>query len=239
VPSPADSDGRAAIKSRHRAAIVAAARRLIEERGSQQVTVEEIAGEAEVSRRTVFNHFASLDDIRLVVCEQMVEHVLRGLLLPLGPGLAGEQSAEVTFEAFATAVRGADLPELIVIARDVFGDGDHNRARARSLAQSVYDRVGERMLAELSRHRGSEPPLDIRLLVTSLMHGVEVIARQWVEETDASLAPHSRERWARLCEQLLRQVGHGFLATDLTTDVTADPTAHPEQDPTRRTRARG
>lgn len=231
MPSPADSDGRAAIKARHQAAIISAARRLVEERGAHQVTVEAIAVEAGVSRRTVFNHFGSLDDIRLVVCEQMVEHVLRGLLLPLGPGLAGEQSAEAMWEAFASAVRGADLPELIVIARDVFGDGDQERARARSLAQSVFDRVGERMLGELSRHREGEPPLAIRLLVTSLMHGVEVIARQWVEETDASLAPQSRERWAQLCEQLLLQAGHGFLATD--------PTTTPEHHPTRRTRARG
>ena len=57
------TDRRAALKERSRQAIVQAAAELMDETGGTAFTVDELAERADVSRRTVFNHFASLEEI--------------------------------------------------------------------------------------------------------------------------------------------------------------------------------
>jgi len=51
-------DRRAALKAKHRAAILQAARDLVDERGGRGFSVDELAARADVARRTVFNHFS-------------------------------------------------------------------------------------------------------------------------------------------------------------------------------------
>jgi len=92
-------------KQQTRAALVAAALRLVDERGLEGVTVEEISAAVDVSPRTFFNYFAGKDDALigdpLVEPGEMRERlaavpagtpVVAALLLALAPAIAQIQA---------------------------------------------------------------------------------------------------------------------------------------------------
>lgn len=60
-PSPAASSGRAAQRRRTRAAIIAATQRLLND--GRDPSIDEIAAEADVSRRTIYMYFPTLDQL--------------------------------------------------------------------------------------------------------------------------------------------------------------------------------
>src|ERR1700712_118149 len=62
-----------------REAIAAAARRLFAERGFDAVTVAEVAEAADVSEKTVFNHFATKEDLAFAGREERLARLLTGL----------------------------------------------------------------------------------------------------------------------------------------------------------------
>ena len=139
------TDLRATQAQRTRAAIRAAALTLTRERGYAAMTVDDVAALAGVSRRTVFNHFASKADLLVVGLEppasEVVEAFVNGsgsLLEDLGTLLAsGAESVEsergwlLSFPEI-----GRDNPE---VERAV-----HERLRsvAQSLAEAAARRLG-------------------------------------------------------------------------------------------------
>ena len=136
------TDLRATQAQRTRAAIRAAALTLTRERGYAAMTVDDVAALAGVSRRTVFNHFASKADLLVVGLEppapEVVEAFVNGsgsLLEDLGTLLAsGAESVE--------SERGwlLSFPEIV---RDNPED-----ERLRIVAQSLAEAAGRRLGAE-------------------------------------------------------------------------------------------
>ena len=139
------TDLRATQAQRTRAAIRAAALTLTRERGYAAMTVDDVAALAGVSRRTVFNHFASKADLLVVGLEPPVPAVVEAfvngsgsLLEDLGTLLAsGAESVESErgwLLSFPEIVR--DNPE---VERAV-----HERLRivAQSLAEAAGRRLG-------------------------------------------------------------------------------------------------
>ena len=141
------TDLRATQAQRTRAAIRAAALTLTRERGYAAMTVDDVAALAGVSRRTVFNHFASKADLLVVGLEppapEVVEAFVDGsgsLLEDLGTLLAsGAETVE--------SERGwlLSFPEIV----------RHNPAveravheRLRIVAQSLAEAAGRRLGAE-------------------------------------------------------------------------------------------
>ena len=130
-----------------RAAVRAAALTLTRERGYAAMTVDDVAALAGVSRRTVFNHFASKADLLVVGLEppapEVVEAFVNGsgsLLEDLGVLLAsGAESVESErgwLLSFPEIVR--DNPE---VERAV-------HERLRIVAQSLAEAAGRRLGAE-------------------------------------------------------------------------------------------
>ena len=74
---------------RNRALLLAAARRLIAERGPDAVTMDDIASAAGVGKGTVFRRFGSRAGLMLVILDEDERHFQHALMFgppPLGPG---------------------------------------------------------------------------------------------------------------------------------------------------------
>src|SRR6266480_4488365 len=88
-------------KQQTRDSIAQTARRLFGERGFDAVTVEEVAGEAEVSRKTVFNYFPTKEDLFYSGME-LFEARLLDAIRTRKPG----ESILAAFARFVTEPRG-------------------------------------------------------------------------------------------------------------------------------------
>jgi AcrR family transcriptional regulator len=88
-------------KQQTREAIAETARRLFSERGFERVTVAEIAREADVAEKTVFNYFPTKEDLVYWRMESFEEELL-GTIRERAPG----ESVLAAFERFAKQPRG-------------------------------------------------------------------------------------------------------------------------------------
>lgn len=206
-------DRRLALKVRHRGAILDAARDLIAERGGPAFTVDDLAARADVARRTVFNHFSGLDDVLLSVCEDTLAVLVDDFLTTVAEVPVGDGSPAAMFDELAAALRASDLPSAIVTVVRVLDSTGSPRIPAVDLSEAAFARVADRLLAEVGRRNPGVDPLDAELLVTSVMHGIAVIARRWVADTGGRLDADSVAEWARLMERLLLRTRSGWSQT--------------------------
>ena len=114
-------DRRAELKARHRQAILDAADSLIRERGKPHFSVDELAERANVSRRTVFNHFASLDDVIMMTCTQLLSAVVDEFRAATNAMPQGDGSIEALFDRITTALSAIDLPTVVAYLCGVLG----------------------------------------------------------------------------------------------------------------------
>ena len=149
-------------EQRHRA-LVDAARALATETGADGFTVDRVATLAGVSRRTVFNHFAAVDELLVAVCEQILAEVTTDLLEgstaapPTRPHAhAGGPAAPRRGVRGHPRRRPAAAIAAIVRVLDVSA---HEGERGEAISQAALDHVGDRLAA---RARASTPPTSTR-----------------------------------------------------------------------------
>lgn len=201
------ADRRAALKTRHRQAIVDAAAALMSERAGTDFTVDQLAARADVSRRTVFNHFPSVDDVVTEACGDVLSSVVESLAaVPSGSSDAS------MMEEVAAAFRRADLvAPMAYLTRVLGGLEEEPSPRHALMTLRVFTEVSDRLLAAMLLRRPDADKLTVELLVGSLAGGVGVLYHHWAAETGAVDTPQSRRVWARLLERLIEAVrnGHG------------------------------
>ncbi len=211
MPTDVTVDRRSALKARHRQAIVDAARRLIDAHQGPRFSVDELAAEADVSRRTVFNHFDSLDDVILAACTEILDAVVASFRGATASGRGGG-GVETVFEEIVHAVRSTDLPQLTAYLWSALGGLEAPPDRQQRFMQVALSRVADDLTLEVLRRNPAVDPLDAELLISSLLHGVAVIARRWVDEFGGATSPAARRSWDHLLDRLVSRLRTGFSA---------------------------
>ena len=206
-------DRRAALKARHRQAILDAADALIAERGAPRFSVDELAERADVSRRTIFNHFSGLDQVVLtlgtVAITNAVEEFQTATAAVATPAVVLTRAS--LFDEVTLALRSIDLPAVIAYLWRVLEGGSEGPGEP-NVMQDVFSRATEHLSADAARRSSEVDDLDVELLVSSLMHGIAVIAVHWVRRTDGALDDASRAVWGELLDRLVETVRTGYPA---------------------------
>lgn len=175
------------------------------ERESSVFSVDELAARADVSRRTVFNHFASIDDVVIAVFGIELGAVVERLAtIPEDPGSS-------MFEDLAETVRSTDLvPPMVYLTRVLGGDEPEPTPKQALLAARTFTEISTGLAAEMQRRHPGAKALRINLLVESLTSGLLVIYQQWFIECGAFDTVQTRSAWTELVETLLESLRNGF-----------------------------
>jgi len=125
------------LTDRKRSAILAAAAEQFRVHGYEAASVDAIAALAEVSKRTVYNHFASKEELFAETVMQMFESSAGELELGYRPD---RSLREQLVELMSLKMRTLADPEFIALARVAIGEAIH--APERTLP--ILARLGER-----------------------------------------------------------------------------------------------
>jgi TetR/AcrR family transcriptional regulator, regulator of autoinduction and epiphytic fitness len=203
-------DRRTALKARHRRAILDAAKALIVEDGAERFSVDRLAERADVSRRTVFNHFASIDDVVTTVCTEVLAVVIDNFRELVVSKAVGPGSRTAMFETVAAALRATDVPGLIAFLWRALGGFGTDDPRPRQIVQATFARTSTDLAREIAQRSAGLDPLEAELLVSSLVHGTEVIAEHWLAATGAATDATARALWNELLERLIASIRAGY-----------------------------
>jgi AcrR family transcriptional regulator len=156
-------------KRKTRELIAETARQLFAERGFEQVTVTEIAREAEVSPATVFNYFPTKEDLFYSRLEAFEDELLTAIR-----ERAAGQSVVDAFAGFLLGQGGVltmDAPEadeqLRTITR-IITESPALLARERQ----VFDRYAQTLAALLAEETGAEPDDSVPRVVANALLGL-------------------------------------------------------------------
>ena len=204
---PILTDRRAELKARHREAILDAADSLILERGQARFSVDELADRADIARRTVFNHFSSLDDVIMTSCTRTLNRAIDDFLAVASVTPSSHGSRAALFAEVTTAIKQMDLPSLVAY---FFGLLDGDDARTQN-ADSVFMRSTEGLTVELARRSGVDE-FEVAVLVSTLLNGISVVARHWMIQAGGTLDAASRSVWDSLLDRFIGIVRDGYSA---------------------------
>ncbi len=199
------ADRRGALKARHRRAILDAARALISDGGTPRFSVDQLAERADISRRSIFNHFASIDDVVITVCTEELGVVIDSFREQVTTSPAGS-----AFETVVAALRATDVPGTIAFLWRALGGFDTRDPRPQGIFQATFSRTTADLARELSERNADLDALDAELMVSSVIHGTEVIAQHWIAATHAATDDASRELWHELLERLVASLRAGY-----------------------------
>jgi AcrR family transcriptional regulator len=203
-------DRRAALRARHHRAILDATRAMIAERGIAGFNVDVMAERADVSRRTVFNHFSSIDDLVTTSCTEELAVVIESFRSAVNARPAGPGSRVSMFEDVAAALRATDIPNIISYIWNALGGFAPDDSRPQQLFQATFSRTTRELARELADRNVDVDELEAGFLVSSLIHGAEVIVERWIAMTGATTDDDARAHWAVLLERLIASVRTGY-----------------------------
>lgn len=191
-------DRRAALKAKSRRAILDAAAAIMRQRRSTDFSVDELAAAADVSRRTVFNHFASLEDVATEVAAEMLNEIV--------DDMQAQAASAPPDTVLADLVATASADQLVPVVSglfDLLGIGESDTShREAVLMQRAFTLFTERMSAAMTRRHPDVDALAVQLLVAAFCGGILAFVRNWTDETGAVDTSESRRAWDHLVTRL-------------------------------------
>lgn len=204
--APSAPNRREALKARHRQAILAAAQQLVRQRGGRGFGVADLAERADVSPRTIFNHFDSLEDVVLATCADEIAAVVDRFNRITAP----RPSAAGALETITAAMRDTDIPRAISYFWQALAGSPCGGSKQLEFFAAVFTRAERALSAAAQRSYPHADPLQLELLAGTLVHGLAIIANQWIEATGGGLDTASRRTWNDLFERFVASVAGGF-----------------------------
>lgn len=205
-----ENDRRAALKASNRQAIIDAARELVEEHGGPDFGVDEIAARADVARRTVFNHFPTLDDVFIAVCQEVMLSVSESFISDIAAAPVGAGGRDAMFDEVAAAARKVDIPSVVTAVTQVLGPPGTARSRSAMLPRVAVARINADIVDYLRRRFPDVDDLELELIIEFLTGGLLLIGRRWNEATGGRAGEAERALWARLVEELIDTMRRGY-----------------------------
>ncbi|TFC24640.1 TetR/AcrR family transcriptional regulator [Cryobacterium sp. TMT1-3] len=202
-------DRRAELKARYRQAILDAAAALIRERGKPQFSVDELAERADVSRRTVFNHFSSLDDVIMTTCTQLLSATVDEFRAATATTPAGDGSRDGLFDELTAVLRNIDLPPVVAYLAGVLTVEGENGRSQHSIGD-VFTRTTEQLSKEIAQRTSAIDEFEVAVIVSSVMNGIAVVSGHWLARTGGALDASSRTVWNELLDRLIATIRTGY-----------------------------
>ncbi|WP_017624187.1 TetR/AcrR family transcriptional regulator [Nocardiopsis chromatogenes] len=210
-PGTARADRREALKARHRQAIVGAASALMHETDGAHFTVDRLAERADVSRRTVFNHFGSLDEVVLEVLSGELEAVVDGIDASLAGAPVGPGEQVRLVDRLVDAVRDGGMVELVPrLKRILGGDRPEPGPRQAMLFERAFTDLNTRLAATLRRHHPGVDPFEVDLACGAFVSGCLVVVGHWEAATGGAVTEESRRVWDGLLDRMAALARAGY-----------------------------
>jgi AcrR family transcriptional regulator len=199
--------------AQHREAIVAAAADLLARTRSVQLSADVLAERAGVSRRTVFNHFPSLDDVVTEVVARSIGQAVDEIDAAVRR-VAVDDTLDDTFTRMAAVFEAADLTPQMAFLWSVLSVDDALPQRYGHLIDDAFQRLRDLLvasaLAQEQPDEGDQDTFGLELLVTSLMNGTAFVAQRWCEQTKGVVDDDTRALWFSLVARMTDQLGRGY-----------------------------
>jgi AcrR family transcriptional regulator len=193
LPQIVEEPAERADAARNRERILCAARRLFEERGAEQVSMDEIARAAGVGKGTLFRRFGSRAALALTLLDEQDRRLQEGFIRgapPLGPGAPPRERLIAFGEAWL---------DILAVHADLLCAAENRGARFASAPYAAH------RLHLLLLLREADPGCDAELLAEMLL---SMLAADWfVYMRGVQDMPLARIKtaWAQLVTRLVPQ----------------------------------
>lgn len=200
-------------KARTREAIVEALRALIHEQPVHRVTVDQLADQAGISRRTFFNYYAGIPSLVSEIIGASTQHIAGHI----------EQIPEGTspFGHLRRLIHTVGVPAQLVEWMALLNLHGSDEEGARTFERTVWIDKGawlERLL--LNRLPEGVPPLYVATLATTIMSSFAAAERSWVaaRAPGAAIDEAAVADFTSLLDQALAYAEHGWATPTLRKD---------------------
>ena len=192
---------RARKKALTRKQISEAAYDVVREHGIEALTADAVSQRADVSRRTFFNYFTTV--------ESSLEPVIHEFLDDIDHKLQESQVQGPLMASLADLVLEHDDVDLLERIT-VLGMAARNSSAHRGLFQECSHTWVDDFSDQLSQKAGDVDDLYVVGAATALISAAEASLRVWMRRTGGSITPRNLELRRQLLADAIRRLGAGF-----------------------------